>query len=126
MLYLQLLHGRSTPDEQLDNWGFTAPLLGPFSWFHVTYMTDFNFGVAHTALERFCLERLGFSLFDDGVVQLKVNRDLVTVGGDHYGDWELVTVDSPNQRGASLPRIPEAVIADWTVFLASPHLRSNR
>jgi hypothetical protein len=34
MVYLQLFHGRKTPDEQMSGWGTEGPVLGPqFGWF---------------------------------------------------------------------------------------------
>ncbi len=29
-VYLNLMHGRATPDQQMNDWGFDGPILGPF------------------------------------------------------------------------------------------------
>ena len=36
-LSVQLFHGRSHPDDKLDDWGFDGPCLGPLSGVHLTY-----------------------------------------------------------------------------------------
>lgn len=43
-IFIELLHGRHTPDEELEDWGFDGPVLGPFPWFHMTYGGDVNLG----------------------------------------------------------------------------------
>jgi hypothetical protein len=40
MVYLQLFHGRKTPDEQMSGWGTEGPVLGPFPFVHSTYGSD--------------------------------------------------------------------------------------
>lgn len=42
--YLKLLHGRETPDEEMDDWGPDGPWIGPLEWFHCTYMTFISLG----------------------------------------------------------------------------------
>lgn len=37
-LYIRLWHGRMAVDEQLDDWGFDGPVIGPFLYAHITYM----------------------------------------------------------------------------------------
>lgn len=39
-LYLGLFHGRSTPDEVVDDWGFAGPIIGPLEYVHTTYACD--------------------------------------------------------------------------------------
>jgi hypothetical protein len=43
-VYIQLFHGRHTTIEELDDWGFDGPVLGPFPWFHMTYGDDVKLG----------------------------------------------------------------------------------
>src|SRR5690349_3416947 len=31
---LELFHGRKSPDEELNDWGSSGPVLGPFRWIH--------------------------------------------------------------------------------------------
>ena len=41
-MYVQLLHGRKTVDEELDDWGYDGPCLGPIEWMHITYNNTLN------------------------------------------------------------------------------------
>ena len=36
-LYLGLFHGRHEPREEMEDWGFDGPMIGPLKWFHTTY-----------------------------------------------------------------------------------------
>ncbi len=35
-LYLGLFHGRDDPNEQMRDWGFNGPTIGPLVWCHTT------------------------------------------------------------------------------------------
>ena len=36
-VYIHLLHGRTDPDVNMQGWGFSGPILGPFEAIHFTY-----------------------------------------------------------------------------------------
>lgn len=36
-MYLVFYHGRNTPDEHMDDWGFPGPIVGPFVSIHIVY-----------------------------------------------------------------------------------------
>jgi hypothetical protein len=38
-IYLKLMHGRDDPEQQMDDWGFDGPVLGPLEAVHFTYTT---------------------------------------------------------------------------------------
>ena len=38
-IYLKLMHGRGSPNQQMNDWGFDGPVLGPFEAVHFTYIT---------------------------------------------------------------------------------------
>lgn len=42
-LYLQLFHGRIRKDEELVDWGFDGPHIGPLKYVHITYASDVKF-----------------------------------------------------------------------------------
>jgi hypothetical protein len=63
-LYLHLFHGRNTPDEKLDDWGFQGPYFGPLDYFHITYISRFAFAravilITISSLLRTCLFSTG-------------------------------------------------------------------
>lgn len=61
-LSLKLFHGRNTPYEQLDDWGFDGPALGPFERVQFTYGTF----TVHTAEDEIQLTTVNELLFYDG------------------------------------------------------------
>ena len=36
-VFIHLLHGRDDPEQDMQGWGFTGPILGPFEAVHFTY-----------------------------------------------------------------------------------------
>lgn len=72
-LYLILIHGRHTPDEELDDWGFDGGYVGPLTWFHTTYLYHIRVGVGDQ--------------FDE--LEIPVVMDMISVNGKFYGDWEV-------------------------------------
>jgi len=73
-VYIQLFHGRNTVDEELNDWGFEGPKLGPFPYVHTTYGSDVKWtdtnGVDQHA-----------SLIDD----------MFPWEGKFYGDWSITS-----------------------------------
>lgn len=74
-LSIQLFHGRSDPNEQLDDWGFDGPCLGPLDGVQLTYGTVRLDGP-----------------FDE-LVSLGGVDDLLFYGGQYFGDARIGTVD---------------------------------
>jgi len=73
MLYLRLFHGRSDPNQEMDDWGSDGPILGPYLFCHTTYN---------------CHLKLGRP--DDGRDELYIaGFDMVFYGGVYYGDWSV-------------------------------------
>lgn len=75
-IYVQLLHGRNTPDEALSDWGSSGPCLGPFDWFHSTYLTTMTFGTIEEG-----------EVWD---IRDSLVGDLIHYDGVYYGDFEIV------------------------------------
>ena len=69
-LYLELFHGRSDPEQAMDDWGEAGPILGPYRYAHTTYGEEIN---------------LGREDGDDD--ELVIAGGLVYYGGVWYGDW---------------------------------------
>ncbi|AOX99670.1 hypothetical protein BJP62_03885 [Jeongeupia sp. USM3] len=78
-MYLTLHHGRHAKDEELDDWGFDGPRIGPIDWAHITYLDSIN---------------LGFSDGGEtgpmyGADPLRFEQDMLFYAGCWYGDWEI-------------------------------------
>ena len=48
-MYLELFHGRTTLDEQLEDWGTRGPILGPLTYVHTTYATHVKFAFTNSS-----------------------------------------------------------------------------
>jgi hypothetical protein len=72
MVYLQLFHGRKTPDEQMSGWGTEGPVLGPFPFVHSTYGTDIKV---------------------DSDAPIFLVDGLFYYDGAYYGDWSVISAD---------------------------------
>lgn len=93
-LSLKLFHGRSHPGEQLDDWGFDGPCLGPLSGVHLTYG---NVGVFGPEAERIALPTVD---------------DLLFYGGAYFGDAsiDVASVQPPNtQVDERLTLVPKSL-----------------
>ena len=69
---IQLFHGRSSPDEDLEDWGSQGPVF-LVHYVHVTYRYDIKLGIDEPA--------------GDG--DLHFVDDLVYYDGCFYGDWSV-------------------------------------
>jgi hypothetical protein len=77
-MYLKPLHGRDYPDQQLNDWGFDGPWIGPLEAVHDTYRTDTAFYFLDAPEGA---EEAGPANFFVG--------DLLLVDGKYYGDYEI-------------------------------------
>lgn len=86
-LYLRLYHGRKHPNQSLDDWGAMGPLLGPFAWFHGTYLSNFTVGL-DGGREPWHLR--------DSIVE-----DMIHYDGVYYGDFEIVPAPKNRDDGCT-------------------------
>ena len=82
-VYLHLLHGRTDPDQNMTDWGFAGPILGPFEAIHVTYKEHIR-----------CIAALATG--DE--LELGFHGDLLVHDGKYYGDFEICA-GHPDRRG---------------------------
>ncbi|WP_127128010.1 hypothetical protein [Pseudoflavitalea rhizosphaerae] len=73
MLYLHLFHGRFDPSQEMDDWGFDGPVIGPvnISW---TYGNIKVHGENCTGFVE---------------LQFSIGGDLIYFDGSYYGDFEI-------------------------------------
>lgn len=87
-VYLHLSHGRTSPDEQLNDWGFNGPTIGPLEYVHHTYAVHVRFYFRDLA----DAHRQGFV---DTEGELYIVDGLLVHDGKYYGDWTVS--DSPER-----------------------------
>lgn len=81
-VYLKLFHGRTDPEEQLDDWGSNGPTLGPLEYVHCTYFTHLQAAVS-------CNDNReeAFDLF----FATTTEQDMLYWDGVLYGDWTITS-----------------------------------
>jgi len=80
-MYLRLFHGRRSPAEELDDWGFDGPVFGPLSALSMTYLTTIRI--------------YGHCLSDE--VWIDTTHDLVQWEDGYFGDFEIF-IAGPNAK----------------------------
>jgi hypothetical protein len=104
MVYIRLFHGRDTPEENLEDWGFDGPVLGPLNWVQTTYRSHI---------------KIGFE--GDWIADLEYVEDLVYYDGKLYGDWSVFFAEPVDGKVAGF--VPEAPVPDK--FKVPPELRAR-
>ena len=102
---LELFHGRTSPDQDLDSWGSQGPVF-LVDYVHVTYLCDIKLGLPEPA--------------GDG--DLTFVEDLVFYDGMYYGDWSVF----PAELAASSPELAARIIAFDPTKAALPCPRPTR
>jgi hypothetical protein len=82
-IYVDLFHGRNTPSEEMDDWGFNGPILGPFEFIHYTYGDDIKLGEAQTIKIESIPNEIECPAFDF--------NGLINFLGSYYGDLVYFT-----------------------------------
>ena len=44
MLYIRLFHGRTDPNQDMDDWGSDGPVFGPYEFAHTIYTSSVRLG----------------------------------------------------------------------------------
>lgn len=83
-VYLHLFHGRNSPDEDMDDWGFNGPTIGPLNYVHTTYCN-------HVKFEFLSDEDAEIFGLDPDFGELNIVEDLIVYEGKYYGDWSVST-----------------------------------
>ena len=83
-MYLKLFHGRDDPEEDMDDWGYEGPTIGPLVWAHTTYNSHFRVRLVHPVQ----WEELGFPTYNEEP-DFEFKDDMIVFNGCYYGDWSL-------------------------------------
>ncbi|RUR05465.1 hypothetical protein [Legionella sp. km772] len=88
---LRLYHGRNTPEQEMNDWGFEGTtLLGVdgIIWTYgvprVFFINDAYFNIAK--------EVTGWDEVADGL-EMRVYEDLIKTKDGYFGDWELIKIE---------------------------------
>jgi hypothetical protein len=72
-MYLRLYHGRTNPDQEMDDWGFAGPTFGPLACYVHTYCSTFRIHGEGNSIE----------------IWLDRHDDMIRWDGCFYGDMEI-------------------------------------
>lgn len=72
-MYLRLYHGRTDPDQEMEEWGFDGPTFGPLSSYVHTYCSTFR-------IHGEC---------DTSELWLETHDDMIRWDSCFYGDMEV-------------------------------------
>lgn len=78
-MYLHLYHGRTDPQQDMEDWGTDGPYIGPLATCNVTYLQYFKLA------------------FTDGYATgpgeyLEIVEDMVLYDGIYYGEFILLQI----------------------------------
>ena len=93
-MYIHLYHGRTDPNQQMEDWGEDGPTFGPFICFHVTFLSEIQVQLEEG-------DWLGF----------KIEGGLIHYGGMYYGDFEIVALEDA-ELGRRLIPLPIETIRE--------------
>ena len=85
-MYLALFHGRDGRREQMHQFGFAGPLLGPLLYCHTTYLSDIKILFEEAEDAQLCCGS------EEKDVILSVVDDMIHFENAYYGDWSVFTV----------------------------------
>jgi hypothetical protein len=77
-VYIELFHGRTPKDQQMDDFGMKGPIFGPFFFVHTTYGDHIKLG------------------HEEGSDFLRTDDNMIYYDGIWYGDWSVFTANALN------------------------------
>jgi hypothetical protein len=104
-LYLGLFHGRESADDDMDDWGFDGPVIGPLDYVHTTYAAELKLRFVDG-------QRAAIYFPDTGEIinlatgertpcpeaVLTITSDLLVFDGRYFGDWTVFFRSTPIQQ----------------------------
>jgi hypothetical protein len=95
-MYLDLFHGTEgdTRPDEMPEWGFEGPVIGPLKFVHTTYSDHITIHFE----EEVDYSKYGF---DNEEVTLYIRQDCIEYKGNLYGDWTVFNVKESKNVGLS-------------------------
>ncbi|MGI9218286.1 MAG: hypothetical protein ACR2JA_14965 [Hydrogenophaga sp.] len=114
-MYLGLFHGRNNRKENMDDWGFAGPVLGPLIYCHTTYMAHVHLYFVNSQDARACCNSGHLA------VNLEVVEDMIHFEGAYYGDWTVFYVSPEECRRPddAFRKKPRINMHQWHDYLKS-------
>lgn len=88
------LHGRDDPEREMDDMGYSGPIITGIKAIHVTYMMEINIYFGDQTAAVAAQKATGWDWWDENALSVRMHKDLICMDGKFYGDWELQTMDT--------------------------------
>lgn len=85
-VYVALYHGRNNADDEMDDWGFNGPLIGPLKNVYVTYHSHIRLIFLNDADEK---RYIAAGVIGEEPFMLGWEDDMIKSDGKFYGDWDV-------------------------------------
>ncbi|USQ15519.1 hypothetical protein J2N86_15960 (plasmid) [Legionella lytica] len=85
---LRLYHGRTSPEQEMDSWGFEGPILTGVEGIVWTYGIPRVFFGSSDDYNK-AKELTGWDELGDGL-EMSVFEDMIKTKQGYFGDWELI------------------------------------
>lgn len=87
-MYLRLFHGRDSLDQEMEDWGFNGPVIGPLRFCHTAYFSTIciRFMKEEDKRKFFGVDPQASRGFDCEVF-LDIEGDCIKYQDKFYGDW---------------------------------------
>jgi hypothetical protein len=82
MIYIRLFHGRTNPQQKMDDWGTDGPIFGPYQYVHTTYGHHLKLGKS-----------------DNCIDELFLFEDMLYYDNAYYGDWSIFSEQALKEDG---------------------------
>ena len=116
---LNLFHGRKTPDEQLDDWGFNGPLIQgiqDISWTYGNLRLHFKDEASWIEARN----QTGWEGMGDWSLDVAQEEDLIVTKDGYFGDYHLSNPKQENPIQASdlfaTPESMDALMANGELY----------
>ena len=92
-MVLHLWHGRRTVDEDMNDWGFEGPTIGPLVGLQSTYYHTWRVDFVTSESQKLWQPRLGWHVWDDGVLEMPEVSEMIRIQHNgleaFFGDWRF-------------------------------------
>lgn len=115
-LYLRLFHGRKSPAQDMTDWGFDGPMIGPLEYVHTTYNAEVKIKFVddnrHDFEKYFPAEMArenaqakdNTNWYVSTETQLAMVEDLLVYEGEYFGDWSVFVVGNVMPTAAQIAK----------------------
>lgn len=88
-IYLGLFHGRDERDQDMADWGYEGPMIGPLTYVHTTYASFIHLCFADASRVPLYFPAADGAANCAAEETLQIVGDLLAYDGRFFGDWTV-------------------------------------